>query len=59
MNKLNILFIFYMIIGILYVIIGISYVLSYKHNSQPFILALAGYISAMLSTIGYALNGGK
>ena len=55
MNKLNKLFIIYMIICLLYITIAVYS----DRGMKSFILAAAGYLSCCLATIGYGLNGGK
>lgn len=57
MNKLNALFIIYMTIGISFVPIAALY--GNEDSLRPFVLASSGYVSVLLSVVGYALNGGK
>lgn len=51
MNKLNLIYIIYFMIGIL--------LAGSAPLTQSWILASVGYVVVILSAIGYSLNGGK
>ena len=52
MNRLNIVFKLYILIGLLFIILAIQ-------TKHPLLVALTGYLTCILSTVGHALNRGK
>ena len=56
MNKLNMLFIIFMLIGMSFVVLPF---IQDKHGIQPVVLSASGWFDVCASTVGYALNGGN
>ena len=57
MKKLNLLFLIYMLIGFIYFTLPLT--VYSQGGYKDFILAVSGWLTVCLSSVGYGLNGGK